>query len=70
MKQKYKKQINSQSLSANKNHKQQQQQQFDKKSLNTLGDRIDSSIWERLMSVANSNNSDKKSSSNGKKKND
>lgn len=69
MKQKYKKQINSQSLSANKNHKQQQQQ-FDKKSLNTLGDRIDSSIWERLMSVANSNNSDKKSSSNGKKKND
>lgn len=70
MKQKYKKQINSQSLSANKNHKQQQQQQFDKKSLNTLGDRIDASIWERLMSVANSNNSDKKSSSNGKKKND
>lgn len=69
MKQKYKKQINSQSLSANKNHKQQQQQ-FDKKSLNTLGDRIDASIWERLMSVANSNNSDKKSSSNGKKKND
>lgn len=68
MKQKYKKQINSQSLSANKNHKQQQQ--FDKKSLNTLGDRIDASIWERLMSVANSNNSDKKSSSNGKKKND
>lgn len=68
MKQKYKNQINSQSLSANKNHKQQQQ--FDKKSLNTLGDRIDASIWERLMSVANSNNSDKKSSSNGKKKND
>lgn len=69
MKQKYKKQINSQSLSANKNHKQQQQQ-FDKKSLNTLGDRIDASIWEKLMSVANSNNSDKKSSRNGKKKND